>query len=178
MDLVQVDVVRPKPLQAVIDLAQDRLARQPLTVRSFTHLAVQLGGDDDLVAIGEVPQSAAEDLLAPSNGVHIRRVEEIDPKVKRFLDDRPAVLLVEDPLVDPTFRVPEPHTAKADSRHVHPSAAQLRVLHVTLRSPLDIDGPICRLVTQPWPSAPTPDLGPTHTPRTSKPPVTPSWSAA
>jgi hypothetical protein len=33
--------------------------------------------------------------------------------------------------VYPTFRVPEAHAAEADSRHIHPSAAQLRVLHVT-----------------------------------------------
>src|SRR5215208_8497551 len=97
MDLIQVDVVRSKPPQAVVDLGEDRLARQPLAVRSFTHLAVQLGGDHDLVPIGEVPQGTAEDLLAPSDGVHIRRIEEIDPKLKRFLNDRPAVLLVKHP---------------------------------------------------------------------------------
>src|SRR5215216_1534763 len=141
MDLVQVDVVRSKPLQAVVDLAEDCLAREPCAVWSFTHLAVQLGGDDDLVAICEVPQGTAEDLLAPSDGIHVRRIEEIDAKLKRLLDDRSAVLFVEHPLVDPTFRVPEPHAPKTDSRHFHPGAAQLRVLHLTLRSQSDTDGP-------------------------------------
>jgi hypothetical protein len=154
MDLVKVDVLGSKPLQAVIDLGQDRLARQPLAVRSFTHLAVQFGGDDDLVAIGELPQGTAEDLLALPNGINVCRVEEIDAKLECFLDDRSAVLLVEHPLVYPTFRVPEAHAAEADPRHVHPSAAQFRVLHVTLRSPPDTDRPYCcHLAAQPVPSA-------------------------
>ena len=91
MDLVEVDILRPKPLQALVDLAQDRLARQPFAIWPLTHLAVQLGGNDDLVAIGEVLQSAAENLLALSNRIDVGRVEEIDAKLQRFLDDRPAV---------------------------------------------------------------------------------------
>src|SRR5688572_6796655 len=178
MDLVHVDVFRPEPLQAVVDLAEDRLARQPLAVRSFTHLAMQLGGDDDFVAIGEVPQSAAEDLLAPSDGVHIRRIEEIDAKLERFLDDRAAVLLVEHPFMDPTFRVPEPHAPEADPRHVHPGAAQLRVLHVTLRSPSDTDGlNCCHLLPLYHCISPAPDRACSNKALLNVGPLT-NWSAA
>ncbi len=55
MDLVEVDVIRLKPLQAVLDLPQDRLARQSASVWFFTHFAVDLGGNDDLVPLREVP---------------------------------------------------------------------------------------------------------------------------
>ncbi len=34
MDLVEVHVIRFKPLQALVDLAQNRLARQPFAIRS------------------------------------------------------------------------------------------------------------------------------------------------
>jgi hypothetical protein len=48
----------------VIDLRVDRLARQPASVRGLAHQAVHFGRDDDLVAIGEVAQRAADDLFA------------------------------------------------------------------------------------------------------------------
>jgi hypothetical protein len=64
VDLVEVDVVGAQPAQAVVDLAQDRLARQPAAVRPLAHLAEDLGGDHHLVAPGEVAQRAAENLLA------------------------------------------------------------------------------------------------------------------
>src|SRR6266566_6434883 len=37
MDLVEVHVIRLKPLQAVVDLAEDRLAREPGAIRSIMH---------------------------------------------------------------------------------------------------------------------------------------------
>jgi hypothetical protein len=42
------------------------------------HPAIDLGGDDDLVATGEILDRAAEDFLAAPEGVAVRGVEEID----------------------------------------------------------------------------------------------------
>src|SRR5437588_4919732 len=98
------------------------------------HFAVHLGGDDDLVPIGEVLQSASEDLLTRAKGIDVGGIEEIDPQLEGFLDDRPAVFFVKHPFVYPTFRVPEPHATEADARHIHSSVSELRVFHVIFLS--------------------------------------------
>src|SRR6266700_2472901 len=118
-DLVAVHVIRPKPLEALVDLAEDRLAREPGAIGSVMHLAVHLGGDDDLVPLGEVLQSASDDLLTRAKGIDVGGSEEIDPQLEGFLDDRSAVFFVQYPFVKPMFRVPEPHATEADSRHIH-----------------------------------------------------------
>src|SRR5690348_14913026 len=118
MDLVEVHVIGPKPLEAVVDLAQDRLAREPSAIRSFMHFAVYLGGDDDLVPIREVLQSASEELLTRANGIDVGSIEEVDPQIEGFLDDRSTVFFVQHPFVNPTLRVPEPHATEAYARHI------------------------------------------------------------
>ena len=115
MDLVEVNVIRPKPIQAVFDLAQDRLARQPGAIRPFPHFAVHLGGDHNFVALGEVLQSASEVLLTRSKGIDVGGIEEIDAQLEGFLDDRPAVFLVKHPFVKPTLGVTEAHAAQTDA---------------------------------------------------------------
>ena len=54
VDLVEVDVVGAEPAQAVVDLGEDRLARQAGAVGSGAHRVADLRGDDDVVAVGEV----------------------------------------------------------------------------------------------------------------------------
>src|SRR5688572_29912182 len=120
MDLVEVHVIGPQPLQAVVDLAQDRLARQPGAIRSLAHFAMYLGSNNDLIPLREVLQSAPEDLLTRPNGIDIGRIEEIDAQLEGFLDDRPAIFLIQHPFVNPTLRVPKPHTAETDTRDLHP----------------------------------------------------------
>ena len=119
MDLVEVHVINLKPFQTVVDLAQDRLARQPGAIRPFAHFAMYLGRNDDLIPLREVLQSTAEVLLTRPNGVDIGGIEEIDPQLEGFLDDRPAVFLVEHSFVNPTSRIPEPHATEADARDLH-----------------------------------------------------------
>src|SRR5947209_8871278 len=116
-------VIGPKPLEAFVDLAEDRLAREPGAIGSVMHFAVHLGGDDDLVPLREVLQSASEDLLTLPKGIDVGGIEEIDPQLEGFLDDRSAVFFVQYPFVKPMFRVPEPHATEADSRHIHSSVS-------------------------------------------------------
>jgi hypothetical protein len=64
MDLVEVDIVSAEARQAVVDLGQDGLAGQSLTIGPRPHAAVDLGGDDDFFP-GDIRQkSLADDLLA------------------------------------------------------------------------------------------------------------------
>ena len=53
MYLVQIDIIHARPVQAVIDSGEDRLARQAGAIRSRAHPAVDLRGDHDLVAARE-----------------------------------------------------------------------------------------------------------------------------
>src|SRR4030067_1697009 len=119
MDLVEVHEIRPEPLQAFVDLAQDRLARQPGAIRHLMHFALHLGGNDDLVPMREVLQSASEELLTSPNAIDIGGIEEMDPQSEGFLDNWPAVFFVKHPFVNPTFRVPEPPATTADARDLH-----------------------------------------------------------
>ncbi len=90
VDLVEVDVVGAQSLQGGVELGEDRLAGQPGAVRAGAHPHPDLGGENDLVAPGEVLDRLADDLLAASGAVSIGRVEEVDAGLKGLLDDVPA----------------------------------------------------------------------------------------
>jgi hypothetical protein len=64
MDLVEVDLIHAEAAEAGVDLRKDRLAGKPGAVRAGAHASVYLGGDDNLVAAGKVPDCATEDLFA------------------------------------------------------------------------------------------------------------------
>jgi hypothetical protein len=81
---------------------------------------MHFGSDDNLISFREVFQRAPEDLLARPNGIDVSRIEEIDPHLDGFLDDRPAVFFVQYPFVNPTLRVPKSHATEADARDLHP----------------------------------------------------------
>jgi hypothetical protein len=85
MDLVEVHVIRPKALQTLSILAQNRLARQLGAIRSVVHFDMHLGGDDDLIPIRRVFQTVSEDLLTRSIGVDVGGIEKIDPQLEAFL---------------------------------------------------------------------------------------------
>jgi hypothetical protein len=51
----------------------------------------------------------ARPTLTLPKGIDVGGIEEIDPQLEGFLDDRPAVFLVEHPLVDPRSASPNPY---------------------------------------------------------------------
>ena len=97
MGLIEIDVVGVDAAQAVVDLREDRLARQPRAVRTEAHRVADLGRDDDLVAVGEVRKGAPDDLFARTLRVHVGGIEEVDAGFEGVLDQRPAVVLAERP---------------------------------------------------------------------------------
>ena len=76
MDLIEIDIIHAEPAQAVVDLGEDRLARQPGAIGAGTHPTVDLGGYDDLVAAREILGRAAEDFLAVAQRIAVRGVEK------------------------------------------------------------------------------------------------------
>ena len=115
-----------EPPQRLVDLGQDRLARQPRAVRARPHPAVHLGGDDDVLAAREVAQRAPGELLARAAGVDIGGVERRDTRLERVADDRAGRLLVEDPRVPAQVGAPplmQPRITRETSSPVLPSFA-------------------------------------------------------
>src|SRR6266851_7670512 len=70
--LVEVDVIHAEAAEAGVDLGKDRLAGKPGAVRAGAHASVHLGGDDNLVAAGKVPDCATEDLFAVTERIRRR----------------------------------------------------------------------------------------------------------
>jgi hypothetical protein len=130
VDLVQVDIVGAEAAQAVVDLGQDRLAGQARAVGARAHRVPDLGGDDDVVAVGEVLQRPAEDLLAGTLGVHVGGVEEVDARLDRVPDERAALLLAQRPDRVAAARLAVGHGADGDGRDVEAGVAELDVAHV------------------------------------------------
>jgi hypothetical protein len=87
MDLIEVDIIHTEPTQAVVNLGEDRLARQPGAIGAGTHPAVNLGGDDDLVAAREILDRAAQDFFTVAERIAVRGVEEIDARFERLLNE-------------------------------------------------------------------------------------------
>ena len=129
VDLIEVDIVHAEPAQAVVDLGEDRLARQAGAIGAGTHPAVDLGRDHHLVAAGEILDRPAEDLLAGAERIAIRGVEEIDAGFERLLDERPALLLAEAPGMVAAIAAAIAHAAEADARDIEAGAAELGVFH-------------------------------------------------
>jgi len=95
--LIEIDMVDLEPPERGIDGIEDVLARQPPVVRPLAHLVVDLGRDDDFVALGEVLERAPQHLLADAERVDVGGVEEVDAVLERALDERPRRFLIEHP---------------------------------------------------------------------------------
>ena len=105
MEVIDVKVVGAQPLEALVDGAQDGLAREALLVRLVAHLAMDLAGDDEPVALafnGVAEHGFGDPLL-----VYIRGVEEVDPGIDAAVDELRGAGLIE--------RFAEGHGAEAEA---------------------------------------------------------------
>jgi hypothetical protein len=102
---------------------------QALAVRARPHRMPQLGGDHDVVTVREVPQRAAENLLARALRVDVRRVEEVDPLPDGVLDEQAAVLLAERPDGGAAAGLTVSHRADRYRRDIQARGAELDVVH-------------------------------------------------
>ena len=62
VDLIEVDVVGPEPLEAVLALGDDPPARVPLGIGIARHGSVHFGGQNDVVAVEALERLADDDL--------------------------------------------------------------------------------------------------------------------
>ena len=130
MDLIQVDEVEPKPTKAPIDRAQDVAARQADLVRAGTDPAPHLGGHDDFIAgTAERGQRRPRQLFGFPFGIHVRRVDEVDPGVEGRADDGFGLRGAELPDGFEHALAAERHRAEAEFGDVDPRLAESSILH-------------------------------------------------
>ena len=130
VDLKQIDIVQAEPGQAVVDRLEERLAREQPCVGSVPPREERLGGDHHFVALRHVAQCAAGDLLRTAAGIGIRRVEEVDPRLKRLPEEGPARCFIKRPALHAAPRLAVAHAAEADARHLEAGAAEIDIVHV------------------------------------------------
>jgi len=85
VDLVEVDVVGLEAAQGVFDGADDPAPRAALPVGVVAHGAVELGGEDDVVAASL--DGFSDDLFGFASGVDVGGVDEVDAGVEGGVDD-------------------------------------------------------------------------------------------
>ena len=127
---VHVDVVKLQALEAVVYLAHYSLAGGAGAVRAGAHFLVDLGLDDQLVAVGlPALEGVAEYLLAGADGIHVRGVKPVEAEVERVLDHLVGLVLADEPGTSPAVEVAEAHASDADAGDVEPAPAELLVFH-------------------------------------------------
>ena len=85
MDVVKIDVIRPQPPQAVLQLAHQVHPAGPAVVGPRPHRLPPLGRQHDLAAAAR--DGPADHLLRLAPVVHIGRVEKTDPQIGRRVHD-------------------------------------------------------------------------------------------
>ena len=81
VELVEIDTVGLEATKARLTLKPDVATTATTVVRSFAHLAMHLGGEDDVVAT--CIQCPAHHRLRAAAVVDVGSVDEIDPAIER-----------------------------------------------------------------------------------------------
>ncbi len=113
--LIEIDIVGAESAEAVIDFGEDCFAGQAAAVGVFSHGAVDFGGEDDFIALGEITECAADDFFAGSVGIDVGGVEEVDACVEGFFYEGSALFFVQGPEVISTLGNAVAHAAEADA---------------------------------------------------------------
>ncbi len=128
MDLVEVDVLVPQPLERGVDRGHDVLAREAASVLPGHSPPVHLRGEHVLLARAEeLSQQAAGDHLALAAVVDVGGVEEDDPALNRTAHDRLGSLLFEGPFAALVCAVA--HHSEADARDPKAGCSEVDVVH-------------------------------------------------
>src|ERR1700674_3260813 len=127
MDLVEVDVVGAEAAQRAVDGVEDVFARQPAVIRTLAHRKEDLGGDDHLVALGEVAERPPQHLLAGAARVHVGGVEEVHAHLERPADERPALLFRQHPVAPLAAAIA--HATEAETGDLESGTTQVDVVH-------------------------------------------------
>ncbi len=134
MNLVKVHVVGLEPLQALVELKQDGLARQAAAVRLLAHHALHLGGNHHRFAAHIGLQKPAQYRLALAARVHICGIKKVNAQIEGLPQKRLALFFIQRPRLPPRQqlacgRTPVGHASEADARYFHSGVAKVDVFH-------------------------------------------------
>ena len=96
VDLVEVDGLDAQSPQAGLAALLNMFAREALHVRAIAYAVEDLGGDNDLLQLGVLPQGLTGDLLADAQGVDVGRIEKVDPGLDGLAEEGHGRLLRQD----------------------------------------------------------------------------------
>ncbi len=137
--LIQVDPVGLQPAQTVLDLTDDpaprvaALVRVTAFTRPHTHLTVDLGGQDDVVA-SAAGQRLTNDRLRFTLGVDVSCVDEVDAGIQRSMDDLDRNIMIG---LAPGA---EHHGAETERADFHAGTSEAAIFHrPSLRTPIRSD---------------------------------------
>jgi hypothetical protein len=123
VDLIEVDPVRLQASEAVLDLLDDPAARVALHVRiGVVHRPVHLGRKHDRIAAAL--ECLTDDLLGFAARVHVGRVDEVDPRIKRAVNGGDPLVVVG---ISPRA---EHHRAETQRTDVDAGVTELAVGHL------------------------------------------------
>ena len=123
MYLVQVNPVGLKSAQRCLTLGDDVPALVPLGIRIvIVHRPVHFGCEHDPIALAVALECLPHDLLATPTAVDVRRIQEVDARIDRAIDNRERVLGV--------GATAEHHASQALRADLDTSSSQIPVFHV------------------------------------------------
>ncbi len=131
MDLIEVDDIGLHALQAGLAGGDEMMARQAAVVRPLAHGKPRLGGDQHAVLSGAA-EDFADDLLAHTGGIGIRRVDEIDAVVEAEIDHAASIGDAEVTHGFGPAHAAEGHGAHGDGGNLEAGTAEQSVFHVVL----------------------------------------------
>ena len=115
---VKVHIVHAEILETRVDHVLDMLLAADAIFNFILSSREELGCDDDLIALCEVPERASHILLAGAALVSNRCIIEIDTQQKTAFNDFSGVFLVNGPAVLAASGISESHASHTDPRYI------------------------------------------------------------
>ena len=134
MNLVEVDVIGFEALQALVELEQDRLSREPAPVRLLAHHAMHLGCDHHRFAADVGLEKSPHDGLAFAARVHVGGIKKVNAQIKCLPEKWLALCFVERPglAAGQDFArdgASVGHAAETNARDFQTGVAKIEVFH-------------------------------------------------
>src|SRR6266566_5158834 len=111
MNLIQVDVVRLESLQTLFYLCKESCPRESSIFRAWTHPAKDLGRNNHFVALRQLTQDCADNLLTGTERIHIRRIKRRKTRFQSLPNNRSRFVDTNRPLMCTTRWVAKTHAA-------------------------------------------------------------------
>ncbi len=120
MEVEHVDIVSAELAQAVLDILKDPLARLPALIGPRARTVAEFGREYPMVAV--ITDRPADRFLGFARVVAVGRVDEVDAKVARLVDDALGGRLV--------GHAAEQQCAEAQGRNLQGAAPQIAIVHI------------------------------------------------